>query len=170
LGKRAGLGVVAGTAGGCLVLVGSELPWQRFVFPDGPVPGCFGCGAGTVVFPGSQIGNGEVAQFARGLMVFAGLLTVVFPAATQWLAATLAAAVVLAAGAVGGWWLKQMPGAVINVGIIEACGVMLGLAAVPLCLPGAFRKRAWLLAATILLCVIGVVLVRPASSGHLIVF
>ena len=152
------------------MLVGSQLPWQRFVFPTGPVPGCFGCGAGTVVFPGSQIGNGEVAQFAGGLMIFAALLMVAFPAASQWLATTVAAAVVLAAGAVGGWWLKEMPGAVFKVGIIEACGVMLGLAAVPLCSSGAFGKRAWFLAATILLGVIGVVLVCPASSGHLIVF
>jgi len=170
LRKSAGLGVVAGSAGGCLVLIGSELPWQRFVFPGGPVPGCFGCGAGTFVFLGSRTGNGEVALFAGGLMVVVALVIVVFPAARQWLATALAAAVVLAAAAVGGWWLKQVPGTVIKVGIIEACGVMLGLAAVPLCLPGAFRKRAWFLAATTLLCVVGVVLVRPASSGHLIVF
>ena len=170
MAKSAGLGVVAGIAGGCLVLIGAALPWQRFEFPGRPVPGCFGCGAGTFVFSGAQLANGEVAQFAGVLMVLASVLMAAFPAARQWLAITLVAAVVLAAGALGGWWLKQMPGAVITAGLIESSGVMLGLAAVPLCFRGRFRKRATLLAATILLCVVAVILVRPESSGHLIVF
>jgi 3-phenylpropionate/trans-cinnamate dioxygenase ferredoxin reductase component len=38
---------------------------------------------------------------------------------------------------------------------------MLGLAAVPLCLPGRFRRRALVLAVTVLLCVVAVVLARP---------
>ena len=170
MGKSAGLGVAAGTAGGCLVFVGALLPWQRFEFLGPPIPGCFGCGAGTFVFSGSQLANGQVALFAGVVTVLAGLLMAAFPAARKWLAMTLAAAVVLAAGAIGGWWLKQMAGAVITVGIIEACGVMLALAAVPLCLPGPIRKRALFLAATVLLCAVGVVLARPESSGGLNVF
>jgi hypothetical protein len=170
LGKSAWLGAAAGTAGGCMIVVGAVAPWQRFEFPGRPVAGCFGCGAGTFVFSGSQLENGEVALSAGVLMIMAGLLMAVFPAARKWLTITLAAAVVVAAGAIGGWWLKQMAGAVTNVGIIEASGIMLALAAVPLCLPGPIRKRALFLAATVLLCAVGVVLVRPASSGHLIVF
>jgi len=170
LGKSAGLGVAAGTAGGCLVVIGAVMTWQRFEFPGRPVPGCSGCGAGTFVFSGSQLGNGQVALFAGVVTVLAGLLVAAFPAARKWLAMTLAAAVVLAGAAIGGWWLQQMTGAVNKSGIIEACGVMLALAAVPLCFPGSFRTRASVLAATIVLCVVGVILVRPGSAGHLIVF
>jgi hypothetical protein len=170
MGRSAGLGVAAGMAGGCLIFVGAVLPWQRFEFPGRPVPGCFGCGAGTFVFSGTQLGNGEVAVFAGVVTILVGLLVAAFPAARKWLAMTLAAVVVLAAGAVGGWWLQQMSGAVMKSGIIEACGVMLGLAAVPLSLPGPFRKRALLLGVTVLLCLVSVVLAVAESSGHLIVF
>jgi hypothetical protein len=101
MGKSAGLGVAAGTAGGCLIFFGAVLPWQRFEFPGRPVPGCFGCGAGTLVFSGSQLGNGDVALLASVVTVLASLLVTAFRAARKWLAMTLAAAVVPAQRAAG---------------------------------------------------------------------
>lgn len=147
------------------MVIGAILPWQRYVYPSVSASGCFGCGGGTYGFSGSQLGNGRVALFAGLAMALTGLLMTAYPAAREWFAITLAPAVVVAAAAVGGWWLKQMPGAVVAVGIIEICGVTLGLAAVPLCLPGPIRKRAAFLAAVVLLCVVGVVLARPESTG-----
>jgi hypothetical protein len=159
-------GGVLAAAGGFLVTIGALLPWERLVIPPcGPTPGCFGPHGGPAIFLyyGTQIANGIVAMIAGAVMAMVGLFMTAYPAARRPCTIVLAAAVVVAAAAAGGWWLK-IPGAVIAVGAIESCGVLLGLAAVPLCLPGPVRRRASLLAATILLCVIGVALIRSWST------
>jgi hypothetical protein len=53
---------------------------------------------------------------------------------------------------------------------MELCGIVLGLTAVALCLPGPVRKRASLLAATVLLCAVGVVVAYSQSAAGTIVF
>jgi len=175
--KGTGLGVtpsMLGVAGGFLVTCGALLPWERLVVaPCGRVPGCFGphgSGPAVFTFSGSHVGNGKAAVFAGLAMALAGLVMIAYPAARSWCTVVLAAAVVAAAAAAGGWWSKAIPGAVIAVGAIEACGVLLGLAAVSLSLPGPLRKRAALLAVTVLLCMAGVALARPGSAPEVIVF
>jgi hypothetical protein len=87
-----------------------------------------------------------------------------------WCSDERALPVVIAAAAVGGWWLKRLPGAVNAVGGMELSGLALGLAAVALCLPGPVRRRASLLAATVLLCAVGVAVAYSQSAAGTIVF
>jgi hypothetical protein len=76
----------------------------------------------------------------------------------------LAAALVVAASAAGGWWLRHPPYAVASAGIILLAGVLLGLAAVTLSLPGpARRHRSWL-GITVSLCILGVAIAWPMSA------
>lgn len=146
--------------------IGALLPWERLVSPGcGYTPGCFGgAGQSTYLFSGSEVANGRAALFAGLLMALAGLAMIAYPAAQRWCPFVLAAALVVAASAAGGWWLKPVQGATVTAGAMELAGVLLGLAAVPLCLPGPARKRAAVLAAAILLCVVGVALARPMSG------
>lgn len=122
------------------------------------------------MFYGTQMANGKIAMAGGAVLAMAGLFMLAYPAARRWCAVVLACAVVVAAAEVGWWWLNNLPVAVGSVGAMEACGVLLGLAAVPLCLPGPVRKRASLLAATVLLCVIGMALVRPGSAADFVVY
>jgi hypothetical protein len=55
-------------------------------------------------------------------------------------------------------------------GVIELCGVLLGMTAVLLCQPGQARKRGLLLATTVLLSVIGMAFARNYSTGVVIIF
>ena len=103
-------------------------------------------------------------------MAIAGLFITVCRPGRRLRAAALASGVVVAAAAIAGWWLKLLPQAVAGTGGIEACGVLLGLAAVPLCQPGPARQRALLLGATVVLCVLGAAIIWPASSVQTIVF
>lgn len=175
VGEDARSGVTGGVlaaAGGFLVTIGALLPWERLVIaPCPPIGGCFGPhgGPSTFLFYGSDMADGKVALIAGAVMAMAGLFMTAYPPGRRLCTIVLAAGVVVAASAAGGWWLK-IPGAVIAVGAIESCGVLLGLAAVPLCLPGLVRKRTSLLAATVILCVIGVARVRSWSTPDIVVF
>jgi len=169
-GARAGdIGGVLAAVGGFAVALGAPLPWENLVYPGPPVPGCFGCGYASL-FDGTDMANGRVAMAAGAGMAMAGLFVIAYPAARRWTAVGLAAAVVVAAAAVGGWWLNNMSVAVITTFAVEACSLLLGLAAVPLCLPGPARQRLPLLAATVILCVIGAILARPGSTREIVMF
>lgn len=163
-------GAVLGTAGGVLLAVGAQLPWERLVGSTPYHPGCFGCGYWTIEFSGWQIGNGALVFIAGLVTAASALLPVVFSPARRLSAIVLAAALVVAAAATGGWWLKHPTGAVASVGIIELAGVILGLAAVTFSRPGPARMhRSWLVT-TVLLCVLGIVLAWPRSAPLLVSF
>jgi hypothetical protein len=158
-------GSVLGVAGGVLVAAGALLPWERYVSTSVPAPGCFGCGSGSIEFSGWQVGNGAFAFFAGLVVAVAALLTSVPGPVRRWSPALLFVALTVAVAAVGGWWLKRPSGAVAAVGGVELAGVILGLAALPLCLPGSARRRGSVLAAAVLLCAVGVAVAWPMSAA-----
>ncbi|HEX4254963.1 MAG TPA: hypothetical protein VH089_07745 [Streptosporangiaceae bacterium] len=157
-------GSVLGVAGGVLVAAGALLPWERYVSTSSPAPGCFGCGSYSVEFSGWQVGNGAFAFFAGLAIAVAALLTSVHRPVRRWSPALLAVALAVAVAAVGGWWLQRPPAAVAAVGM-EMAGIILGLAALPLCLPGSARRRSSVLAATVLLSAVGVAVAWPMSAA-----
>jgi hypothetical protein len=158
-------GSVLGVAGGVLMAVGALLPWERYVFTSVPAPGCFGCGSNPIEFSGWQMGNGAFAFFAGLVVAVAALLTSVPRPVRRWSPALLAVALTVAVAAVGGWWLQRPAAAVAAVGGIELAGIILGLAALPLCLPGSARRRSSVLAAAVLLCAVGVAVAWPMSAA-----
>jgi hypothetical protein len=158
-------GSVLGVAGGVLVAAGALLPWERYVLISPGGPGCFGCGSGSIEFSGWQVGNGTFAFFAGLAIAVAALLTSVHRPVRRWSPALLAVALTVAVAAAGGWWLQRPPAAVAAVGGIELAGIILGLAALPLCLPGSARRRGSVLAATVLLCAVGVAVAWPMSAA-----
>src|SRR5262249_19370827 len=156
-----------------IVALGVLPPWERLVMAScGDVPGCFGPrgpGPTTVWFSGSQLPNGQVAMPAGVAISIAGLVMIAHPASRRFCAVALAAGVVVAGDEGAAWWLKYRSLAVIPAGAIEAGGLLLGLAAVPLCLPGHVRQRVLLLVATLLLIVAGAFVVWSGTTSETIV-
>jgi len=111
-----------------------------------------------------------VALLAGTVICIAAVVMATHPASRRFGSLALAAGVVVAGAEVAAWWLKFLSLAVLPVGAIEAGGLLLGLAAVPLCQPGHVRQRVFLLAATLLLIVTGTVVVWSGSTADTIVF
>jgi len=122
------------------------------------------------LFHGSQLANGKVAMFAGLAISIAGLVMTAYPGSRRCTAIVLACCVAVAGAEDAAWWLKYLPLAVLPAGVLEAAGLLLGLVAAPLCLPGHVRKPVWLLAATVLGSVTGAVILRPGSTSDTIVF